>query len=114
MHFVWQIISGCLSTCQRLADIHIGNDRACPRCVAGNETINHLFFECPPAKQAWALSAIPSAPHVFPLESIYVNIDYLFWHAKESGCEDEAITAFPWLLCTYGRHETKKSLTTLI
>lgn len=37
------------------------------RCGASEESINRLFFECPPAVQVWALSKIPLNPHTFPL-----------------------------------------------
>jgi len=52
-HFVWQCVSGCLASCQRLFYRHIGRDKGCPRCGAEEETINHLIFECPPARQVW-------------------------------------------------------------
>lgn len=95
---MWQVVTGCLPSCQRLTDRHIGSDQSCPRCGSVSETLNHLFFECPPARQVWAISPIPSPLGVFPTESIYVNIDHLFWRAKEMGCDEEALLIFPWLL----------------
>lgn len=60
-HFVWQCITGCLAMFQRLAYRHIGTESGCPRCGGEEESINHLLFECPPSRQIWALSPIPSS-----------------------------------------------------
>ena len=47
-HFMWQALTGCIATTERLAYRHLGTDRSCPRCGDPEETINHLLFECPP------------------------------------------------------------------
>ena len=54
-------------------------DICCVRCGANEESINHVFFECPPAIHVWALSNIPSNPAIFPTSSLFTNIDHLFW-----------------------------------
>ncbi|XP_018463807.1 uncharacterized protein LOC108834986 [Raphanus sativus] len=46
-HFLWQAISGCVATAERLTYRHLGTDRSCPRCAGPEESINHLLFECP-------------------------------------------------------------------
>ncbi|KAG7559082.1 Reverse transcriptase domain [Arabidopsis thaliana x Arabidopsis arenosa] len=97
-HFIWQSASGCLATCQRLADRHLGTDRTCPKCGTFEETINHVLFECPPAYQAWSLSQIPIIPNVFPSRSLFTNLDYLFWRAKELGGREETLRNFPWIM----------------
>ncbi|XP_023642406.1 uncharacterized protein LOC111831641 [Capsella rubella] len=97
-HLVWQCVTGCLATCQRLHFRHIGRDKECPRCGAEEETINHLFFECPPARQVWALSPIPTDPSVFPLSSLYGNLDFLFWRGKEGGVIEADLSVFPWYM----------------
>ena len=61
-HFLWQVLSGCVATAERLTYRHLGTDRSCPRCADPVESINHLVFECPPALQVWALSDYPSLP----------------------------------------------------
>ncbi|XP_024012343.1 uncharacterized protein LOC112086786 [Eutrema salsugineum] len=107
-HFVWQCITGCLATCQRLASRHIGRDKRCPRCGAEEESINHVIFECPPSKQVWALSPIPSAPSIFPQASIFGNLDYLFWRAKEFGTSEENLRIFPWIMWFLWKSRNKK------
>jgi len=97
-HFVWQCVSGCLASCQRLFYRHIGRDKGCPRCGAEEETINHLIFECPLARQVWALSNIPSSSTLFPSPSLYNNLDYLYWRGKEVGADEEILKIFPWIM----------------
>ncbi|XP_019097419.1 PREDICTED: uncharacterized protein LOC109131190 [Camelina sativa] len=97
-HFLWQSVSGCLVTCQRLVNRHLATDRLCPRCGMEEESINHVLFECPPAFQVWSLSQIPFIQGVFPSSSLFVNIDHLFWRARELGGREESIRIFPWIL----------------
>jgi len=78
-HFLWQILSGCLSVRKNLQTRGMQGDICCARCGAPEESINHVFFECPPAIQTWALSKIPSNPAIFPTESLYANMNHLFW-----------------------------------
>ena len=47
-HFLWQAISGCVATAERLTYRHLDTDRSCPRCAGPVESINHLLIECPP------------------------------------------------------------------
>ncbi|KAG7569023.1 Reverse transcriptase domain [Arabidopsis thaliana x Arabidopsis arenosa] len=97
-HFVWQCVTGCLASSQRLFYRHIGRDKGCSRCGAEEESINHLLFECPPARQVWALSNIPSSPALFPSASLYNNLDYLYWRGKEAGADEESLRVFPWIM----------------
>ncbi|KAG7532416.1 Endonuclease/exonuclease/phosphatase superfamily [Arabidopsis thaliana x Arabidopsis arenosa] len=98
MHFAWQCISGCLATSQKLAYRHIGTDKGCSRCGGDEESINHLLFECPPARQIWALSPIPSSGHIFPRNSLFYNFDFLFWRGRDFGIEADVLELFPWIL----------------
>ena len=64
------------------------------RCGDLEESINHVFFECPPARQVWALSKIPSNPNIFPISSFFANMDHLFWRVNP-GMDDHQ---FAWIL----------------
>ena len=97
-HFVWQVLSGFVTTASRLCDRHCATDRTCQRCGAEEETINHLLFECPPALQCWALSDIPTSPGVFSCKALFTNIDHLLWRAAEQGTPKENLEKFPWIL----------------
>ena len=65
-HFLWQLVSGCIAVKNNLKSRGIQGDTVCARCGAPEESINHVFFECPPVVQVWALSRIPSTQTFFP------------------------------------------------
>ncbi|CAA7032486.1 unnamed protein product [Microthlaspi erraticum] len=93
-HFLWQIITGCLSVGARLCSRGMRIDPQCVRCGMADETINHMLFECPPARQAWALSPIPTPPSVFPTASLFSNMAHLFSNLPDN----ENMLIYPWLL----------------
>ncbi|CAA7030709.1 unnamed protein product [Microthlaspi erraticum] len=69
-------------------------DPQCVRCGMGEETINHMLFECPPARQAWVLSPIPTPPQHFPTDALFSNMAHLFWNLPD----DDDMSMYPWLL----------------
>ena len=69
-------------------------DICCARCGANEESINHMFFECPPAIQVWTLSKIPTNPVILPKSSLFTNMDHLFWRVAPP-MEDHQ---FAWIL----------------
>ena len=69
-------------------------DTCCARCGDPEELINHVFFECTPAREVWALSKIPSNPNIFLIGSLFANIDRLFWRVNPK-MEDYQ---FAWIL----------------
>ena len=77
-HFLWQLVSGCIAVMKNLRGRGIQGEICCARCGDPEESINHVFFECPPARQVWALSKIPSSPDFFPTCSFFGNMDHLF------------------------------------
>ncbi|XP_010424289.1 PREDICTED: uncharacterized protein LOC104709359 [Camelina sativa] len=93
-HFMWQAFSGCIPVSRNLRRRGIACDLGCSRCGAEEETVNHVLFLCPPARQMWALSQIPVGPHCFPVESVYANMDH-FLDPKSPGSH---VSAFPWIL----------------
>ena len=72
----------------------IQGDICCARCGDPEESINHVFFECPPARQVWALSKIPSPPNIFPISSLFANMDHLFWRVQPKMDDHQ----FAWIL----------------
>ena len=53
-----------------------------------------MFFECPPVRQVWALSKIPSHPIVFTISSFYANMNHLFWRVNPKMDDHQ----FAWIL----------------
>ena len=72
-------MSGYIAVKKNLRAWGIHGDICCARCGASEESINHVFFECPPAIQVWALSKILSNSGIFPTSSLFRNMDHLFW-----------------------------------
>ena len=93
-HFLWQLLTGCIAVTKNLKSRGIQGYTSCARCGDPEESINHVFFECPLARQVWALSKIPSNPNIFPLGSIFANMDHLFWRVNPK-MEDHQ---FAWIL----------------
>ena len=93
---MWQIISGSLPVTKNLHSRGIKCDLQCHTHICGveEELINHVLFECPIARQTWALSNIPSRPGVFPTQSLFTNMDYLFWRLPK----EPDLSYFPWIL----------------
>ncbi|XP_010451766.1 PREDICTED: uncharacterized protein LOC104733939 [Camelina sativa] len=93
-HFMWQVLSGCISVSANLGRRGIACDLRCVRCGTDMETINHAIFVCPPARQVWALAHVPVGPNFFPTESVYANVDH-FLGQQNPGAH---VAAFPWLM----------------
>ncbi|XP_023645887.1 uncharacterized protein LOC111832631 [Capsella rubella] len=93
-HFMWQLLTGCISVSANLNRRGIHCDILCSRCGAQEETVNHAIFECSPARQSWALAQVPVGPTHFPTTSIYANMDYL----QVLSNSDARFDFYPWLL----------------
>lgn len=76
--FLWQLVIGCIAVKKKLRARGIQGGTICARCEDPEESINHVFFECLPAVQVWALSRIPSNPKIFSTQPIFTNMDHLF------------------------------------
>lgn len=66
----------------------------CQMCGADEESVNYVLFECPLALQTWVISNMPSYPGIFPTQSVFTNMDYLFWRLPK----EPDLTYFPWIL----------------
>ncbi|XP_010468420.1 PREDICTED: uncharacterized protein LOC104748482 [Camelina sativa] len=93
-HFMWQVLTGCISVSANLRRRDIACDSRCVRCGAEEETINHAIFRCPPARKVWALAQVPVGSVSFPTESVYANMDDFLGHAKPGSQK----VAFPWIM----------------
>ncbi|XP_010468192.1 PREDICTED: uncharacterized protein LOC104748214 [Camelina sativa] len=93
-HFMWQVLSGCISVSVNLGRRGIACDLGCVWCGADEETINHAIFVCPLARQVWALAHIPVGPISFPTDSVYANIDH-FLGQQNPGA---SVAVFSWLM----------------
>ncbi|XP_023634340.1 uncharacterized protein LOC111829476 [Capsella rubella] len=92
-HFLWQVLRGCISVNNNLARRGLNCDPLCSRCGEVESTL-HAVFQCPPTLQTWALSQVPTAPGVFPTESLFANMDHLFWRTPK----DLDVSMYPWIM----------------
>ena len=51
--FIWKCLQRILAVKVSLVRRNIQVDSTCPRCQGAEETIEHLFFECPIARRIW-------------------------------------------------------------
>ncbi|KAG7586300.1 Reverse transcriptase zinc-binding domain [Arabidopsis thaliana x Arabidopsis arenosa] len=58
-HFLWRTLSRALGTTTRLISRGMTIDPICSRCGLSDETINHVFFECPHSLLVWRKANIP-------------------------------------------------------
>ncbi|XP_048605537.1 uncharacterized protein LOC125583041 [Brassica napus] len=97
-HLIWQLLTGHVAVTRNLARRNMRCDNYCPRCGDLDESVTHAIFECPPALQAWTLSTTPTSPEVFPLPSVYANMDYLFWRKNSIIELEQDKDPFPWII----------------
>ena len=96
-YFLWQLVSGYVAVKKNLQARGMQGDICCARCGADEESVNHVFFECLPAIQVWALSKIPSNPAIFPTSALFTNIDHLFWRVVPQ-MEDHQFACILWYI----------------
>lgn len=97
-HLIWQMTSGFLAVTGNLTRRYVQCDNHCLRCGEDDETVNHAIFECPPALQTWSLASTSSCPNIFPISSVYIHLDYIFW--RNGVIEDPELDRdpYPWIV----------------
>ena len=97
-HLIWQLITGHAAVTRNLIRRNMRCDNYCPWCGEQEEFVTHAICECPPALQAWALSATPTSPYTFPMPSVYANMDYLFWRKNNIVEPRLDRDPYPWII----------------
>ncbi|XP_033131796.1 uncharacterized protein LOC117126793 [Brassica rapa] len=97
-HLIWQLVTGHVAVTRNLIRRNMRCDNYCPRCGDVEETVTHAIFECPPALQAWSLSSTPTGPNIFPVSSVYTNMDYLFWRKNSIIGPEYDRDPYPWII----------------
>jgi len=61
--FIWALLKGKILTTENLQKIGINGPSRCPNCYGAEETMHHLFVDCPYAVDCWKkLSLIDNLP----------------------------------------------------
>ncbi|CAA7042047.1 unnamed protein product [Microthlaspi erraticum] len=97
-HFFWRALSGALAVKERLRSRGIMMDSTCDTCRAGPESICHVLFTCPKAKEVWERSSIPLPPAGFSTNSTFLNLHYLLSCSKNKSINANIRLSFPWIL----------------
>ena len=92
------MLTGYVTVTTNLVRRNIRCDNHCPRCGDQEEFVTHAIFECPPALQVWSLSSTPTSPDVFPVPSVYTNMDYLFWRKNNIIEPEQDRDPYPWII----------------
>ena len=71
-------------------------DKYCPRCGKLDETVTHAIFDCPPILQ---VQSTLTSSNIFPVPSIYTNMDYLFWRKNSIIQPEQDKYPYPWIIC---------------
>lgn len=96
--FIWKALSDALPVVDLISKRGMKCDDRCQLCGLEGESIQHVLFECDPARQAWALSGIPMPELGFQNGSLVSNINYLLNLKSLRGEEGEAKRTWPWVI----------------
>lgn len=97
-HFIWRAIAGALAVSDQFRARNIPVDPTCKVCGNGRETICHLLFSCPLAKEAWKEANIPLPPMGFSTSSVFLNLHHLIVCTTRRDCPLKAKRCIPWVL----------------
>lgn len=97
-HFIWKALAGALAVSDRLQYRGIQIDPMCKICGTEAETICHVLFTCPIARQTWDLSHIPPPRTGFSCNSVFLNLHHLLACIMNPNISSNVSHAFPWIL----------------
>ena len=95
--FLWKALHGAIPVEDRLRTRGIRSDDGCLMCDTENETINHILFECPLARQVWAITHLSSAGSEFS-NSVYTNMSRLIDLTQQNDLPHHLRFVSPWIL----------------
>ncbi|XP_010424126.1 PREDICTED: uncharacterized protein LOC104709170 [Camelina sativa] len=98
------MLSGALAISERLASRGCGGDVSCMRCGSNAETICHMLFVCPVARQAFALANIPSPVGDFSITEVDKNWEHLLTVMQDDEVPCMVRAAIPWVLWGIWKH----------
>lgn len=97
-HFLWRVMNGALAVKLQLVSRGIPVEAVCPVCHQGPETVCHMLFQCPLARDTWELSQFPTPPAGWSSNSVFLNIHHLIVCSQKQNIGVLLRLSFPWLL----------------
>ncbi|KAL0863996.1 hypothetical protein Bca101_043114 [Brassica carinata] len=95
-HFLWRVLAGAVPVKERINSRGLHLDSSCRLCQSGSESICHLLFSCPHAKEVWDRSGVQLPSNGFSSSSVFVNVYHLiFANGRRSHYSHNRV--FPWV-----------------
>ncbi|XP_018473662.1 uncharacterized protein LOC108844873 [Raphanus sativus] len=94
--FLWRAVSGALAVAERLNTRGMQVNETCKLCNADTESINHVLFQCQPAKDLLQVTNFPADTQ--PPRSLLENVKIAIKLTAEANIGTEKNRAIPWLL----------------
>ncbi|KAG7532893.1 Endonuclease/exonuclease/phosphatase [Arabidopsis thaliana x Arabidopsis arenosa] len=104
--FLWKILNGAVAVEDRLRTRGIKIADGCLMCEEDQETINHILFQCPLARQVWALSTVPTSGNGYG-GSIYANLNHLLDLTQNQDLSSLLKNVSPWILWVLWKNRNK-------
>lgn len=105
--FLWRAHSSALPVANLLLTRGMKIDSRCQMCGQEGESINHVLFTCPVARQVWAIFLFPFPEGGFSEESVYRNFQSLFDIKKNGKIPLRNRRCFPWILWRLWKNRNK-------
>ncbi|CAA0406188.1 unnamed protein product [Arabidopsis thaliana] len=104
--FLWKVLKGAVAVEDRLRTRGIRIYDGCLMCKEENETINHILFQCPLARQVWALSLLQSPVNGYG-SSIFANMDHVLHYCQSLSLNNNVRFGSPWIIWVLWKHRNK-------
>ncbi|KAG2310496.1 hypothetical protein Bca52824_022053 [Brassica carinata] len=96
--FIWRAVSNAIPVGELLVKRGIKLDPICQACGFQGESVNHIIFHCPVARQVWALANVPYPEGGFDEVSHFSNFHTLMLMMKNSSIPEEVRISIPWIV----------------
>jgi len=100
--FIWLLLKGKILTAENLIKRGINGPSRCPNCCNAEETMHHLFVECPFASECWRklspLGNLTWNPQHSIAEIIYIWKKSCPWREKRSSLAKRVWDTLPHTL----------------
>lgn len=99
--FIWTLMHGKILTAENLRKRGIQGPSICCMCRSAEETIPHLFIECPIAKACWNLLSEPISSEVLPpkIQTLHKRWDKRLYQPKGNTIMRRLWSSIPSNLC---------------
>jgi len=95
--FLWKMLKGVVAVEDKLRTRGILIEDGCSMCSEKDETLNHILFQCPLARQVWAISLMQSSDHGFG-NSIFTNMNHVITNCHNRELSTQLRSVSPWII----------------